>query len=496
MAESKIDDIIKELKRKAIEVPSWDDLVKEYDPNEHKIVKDTLTRKDRGDEKAARITYARQKLAVSQISQLAFTVPVKRQYTIENPKQKEQANAIEAVFNNIRVDALNIKRFKTYFGACEMATIWFVIEKENTKYGFESKFELKCINYSPMDKKFSRLEQADIYPIFDEYGNLESLSFEYEVEELIDDEEVTVTYFVVYTDEATKTYTAIDGEWEPSAETKENPIGKIAGVYIHRPLPIWEDITRSVEEVEYSRSRHSDILRRNSAPVMKITGELINAEDKPEGDQAREVFQLLEGGDIDYVRPPINHEAIETHIRSIKSTIDEELQMPDLSVENVKSFGASGVAREHLLTNAHLKIGDESGDILEFLDRECSVVKHFLKVMNPKWEDITQLHIKNIITPFVMEDEAKQVNTLVAAVQRPIVSQRTAIERMGYVTNIEEELRLIKEDAKEEESSKISHSGDENTAESDKSYKEEEKQKEKDSFNSQEYNTIDKKDKK
>lgn len=478
MADSKIEDIIEEHKRKTVEVIPWDELVKEYDPNEHRIVNDTVTRKDRGEEKAARITYARQKLAVSQISQLAFTVPVKRLYTIENPKQAEQARAIEAVYKNVRIDAMNIKRFKAYFGACEMATIWFVIEKENTDYGFESSLELKCLNYSPMDKKFSRLEQADIYPVFDEYGRLKTLSFEYEVDEIVEEEEVTVTYFVVYSEEATKTYMAIDGEWQPSPETQLNPIGKIAGVYIQRPLPIWEDITRSVEEIEYSRSRHSDILRRNSAPVMKITGELINKEDAPVGDKAREVFQLMEGGDIDYVRPPINHEAIETHINAVKSTIDEELQMPDLSVENVKSFGASGVAREHLLTNAHLKIGDESGDILEFLDRECSVIKHFLKTMNPTWADITELKIENVITPFVMQDEAKNVNTLVAAVQRPIVSQRTAIERLGYVTDMDEELKLIQEEEQERNSRAISHSGSKETADSDKSYKEEEKEKE------------------
>ena len=452
MAESKIEELIEELKIKKIEVIPWEDLAKEYDPDLHSIVEDTTTRIDRdlesgGVEKAARLTYARQKLAVNQIAQLAFTVPVKRVYSINNAKQKLQSEAIEAVYKKARIDALNIKRFKAYFGACEVSTIWFVEEKENTFYGFESKFALKCLNYSPMDRKFSRIEQALIFPIFDEHANLITLSFEYEEEENIDGEDVTVTYFETYDEVSHRVYRAIDGEWEPSPTTKPITIKKIPGIYINRPLPIWEDISRNVSEIEYAHSRNSDILRRNSAPVMKITGEFLNPGDRPEGDQAREVFQLSDGGDIDYVKPPLNHEATESHIRMVKSMIDEELQMPDLSVENVKSFGASGTAREHLLTNAHLKIGDESGDLLEFLDRECSVIKSFIADMNPQWNDIFDLDVEHEITPFVMQDDAKTVNTLVAATQKPIMSQKTAVQRAGFAVDADKEVELMRQDS-------------------------------------------------
>lgn len=439
----KIDD----LKKKKIDVPAWTDLALEYDPNQHEIMTDTVTRRDRvkkdGIDRASRITYGKQKLVVGQITQLAFTIPVMRIATPENEEQEKQLEAINAIYRKTRIDALNIKRFKAFFGACEMATIWYVEKKKNNDYGFESNLKLRCVSYSPMDTKFSRIEQAEIYPLFNEYGDMIALSFESKREE----NGIEVSYLESYTDTEKTVYKMEKGKWLEQTETTAVSIGKIPGVYIHRPLPIWEGTTNNIKEIEYTRSRQSDILRKNSAPVMKVVGTLINADDAPTSDQAREVYQLKEGGNIDYVKPPVDHLATKAHIDDLKETIDEELQIPNLSVENVKTFGASGVAREHLLTNAHLKIGEEQGDILEFLDRECNVIKAFLKLMNPAWANtIDDLEIEHKLTPFVMQDEAKEIDTLVKATGKSIMSQRTAITRAGYAKDVDDEIRQIRED--------------------------------------------------
>lgn len=437
---------IDKLKKKTIEIPKWEKLVTEYDPAQHEIMTDLVTRKDRvrkdGVDRVARITYGKQKLSVNLIAQLAFTIPVKRVCNPDGEKQKAQLEAIEAVYKKARIDNVNLKRFKAYFGACEVATIWYVEKKPNKDYGFDSDFKLRCVSYSPMEEKFSRIEQAEIYPIFDENANLTALSFESEHQE--DDQPIRV--FESYTAKEKKVYRMVKSKWVEEKQETPVPIGKIQGIYAYRPLPIWEGTTNNIREIEYTRSRQSDILKRNTAPVMRVVGELVNPTDVPTSDQAREVFQLKEGGSVDYVKPPVDHLATNAHIESLKESIDEELQLPDLSIENVKSFGASGVAREHLLTSAHLKIGDEQGDIIEFLDRECSVIKAFLKKMNPEWSDIDDLEIDHKITPFVMRDEERDVETLVKATGKPIMSQRTAIQRLGWVEDEDEELALIRAD--------------------------------------------------
>ena len=88
-------------------------------------------------------------------------------------------------------------------------------------------------------------------------------------------------------------------------EPSKIAIGKIPGAYISRPEPIWEDQTNNAKEIEYTLSRQSDILRRNTAPVLKVKGELSGQNQTPESDVSREVYMLTENGDIDYVKPQL-----------------------------------------------------------------------------------------------------------------------------------------------------------------------------------------------
>ena len=99
------------------------------------------------------------------------------------------------LYQKVRIDALNKKRFRAYFAACEIATIWYVVDKPNKDYGFESQYKLRSATYSPMEEKFSRVEQSEIYPLFDAYGDMIALSIEFTHK--IDDEEIV--FFETYT---------------------------------------------------------------------------------------------------------------------------------------------------------------------------------------------------------------------------------------------------------------------------------------------------------
>ena len=50
---------------------------------------------------------------------------------------------------------------------------------------------------------------------------------------------------------------------------------------------------------------------------------------------------------------------------------------------------------------AHLKVGQEQGEVIEFLDREIRVVKELLATALPKYADaIHSVKVENVITPF------------------------------------------------------------------------------------------------
>jgi len=450
----KVEDIITDLKNKCVTVMSWSSIEKEYDPKKHPIKIDKNLRKDKvkkdgSIDKVARITYGLQKLSTRRMTQMAFSIPVKRIYSVGNDEtKKEQAKAIELIYKLARINSVNMKRMHAYFAACEICTVWFPVKKEqkHNKYGFETNFELKCRTYSPMSEKFSRLESATLYPLFDNLGDMIAQSFEYVVSENKKD----ITYFETYSKDLKKIWKKVDGKWEEVTNDIPISIGKMPLSYLVRPVPIWEDSSGNVTEIELTLSRESDIIKKNSAPLVKVTGEFQQTGSVDiSQDAAREVYQLKEGGNVEYVTFDQAIEAMKFMVSTLKQNIEEELQLPNLSLENVKGLGAiSGEARKTLLTDAHLKVGEESGDIVEFFEREFNVIKAFVGEMKKDWKDsINELECEHIITPFIQNDESATIDKLMKATAgKQIMSQKEAIGQAGLVENIDAELEQIQKE--------------------------------------------------
>jgi hypothetical protein len=454
-----IDDIVSDIKSaKTVIVRPWSEIAREYDPTGHeindKLIRKDITKSDGTVVKVARVLYGLQKLSTRRMTQMAFAIPVKRIYkTGEDEEKKKMAEAIEAVYQKARIDSLNRKRMHAYFAACEIATIWYPVKEDHKNYGFDSKWKLRCVTYSPMEAKFSRLSNASIYPVFDRYRDMIALAVEYSVKEDNQD----VAYFHLYTKDVQKVYKRIGSnswtdETGQDAIDSKLPVNKIPGIYLSRPVPIWEDTTQNVNEIEITLSRQSDILRRNSAPILKIKGKMVG--NGPDSEVSREVYQVDGDGDIAYVTWEQQVDAMKFYTDAIKENIEEELQLPNLSFNSVKDISAiTEGARKTLLADAHLKVGDESGDIIEFLDRECNVIKEFLGKINAKWEKtIGDLEVEHVITPFVQNDENAEIEKITKATQKPVMSQKTGIQRLGVVDNVDAEYKQIQEEEERSQS--------------------------------------------
>ena len=267
--------IISDLKNKQIFVPSWSSLEKKYDPMLHDIIKNRALRPDdkRNDkgkiEKVAKLIYPAEKIAVRKMTQMCFTIPVKRDYKdVDNEEQKEFVRAVEKVYESNRIDGLNYKRFKAFFACCEMCTIWFPVDtkKVHYKYGFPTTIKLRCKTYTPMPQAKSGLPQAYMYPIFDAFDDLVAFSIEYDV---VLPDRSKEKHFECYT--ADKVFFWIDkgsGQgWELSQDDNNVPIGKIQLSYIYDAEPLYNDISIDRDEIEFNKSRQSDLIRKNSRPM-------------------------------------------------------------------------------------------------------------------------------------------------------------------------------------------------------------------------------------
>ena len=448
-----ISDVIDDLKNKSVEVPEWSKLLKDYEPTKHKIVDDKETRKDKVKsdgilEKASRIYIGLEKLLTKRTTEFAFAIPVRRVYhnTDDSDKRQQIAKAVEAIYKYARIDSENIKRGNAYFASCEIFTIWYAVEKPNTLYGFNSKYKLKCKTYSPMDG-------VKLYPLFDELGDMLAMSFEYKKK--IKDKEVT--FFETYTADKHFKWKQQDGDWESVIEPEKITLflGKIPGAYTYRPVPIYHGLSYIREEIEYTLSRNSDVIAYNSAPVLKVAGKLVGDEDKGE---SRRIFRLQDGGDVSYVSWSQSIEALKYHVETLLKLFFMQGQMPDLSFENMKSLGNIGFdARQMILSDAHMKIGDESGAWVEFFERECSVIKEFLKFMNTDWKDeVDNVEVEHIITPFIQNDEDALINRLQKGNGgKAIFSQLESIRMAGYSNDPKETLKQIQEEDKEVQQTRV-----------------------------------------
>lgn len=436
---------IKALKNKSLKIPSWGSLIEDYEPLKHLIMTDTQSRqkKFRSDgsvEEPARIAIALEQLLCKRVNEFTFAIPVKRVYSNvdDNPTRKEIVKAMEKIYKVARIDSENIKRGLAYYACCEIFTVWYVVKKPNNLYGFDSKYKLKCRTFSPMDG-------TELYPLFDETGDLIAMSFEYTSNVEGND----VLFFETYTeDKHYKWKNVSDRGWEDvtSTEGEDIEILKIPGIYNWRKKPIYDGLTVLRNDLEYTLSRNSDVIAYNSAPVLKIAGGVQGEEKKGE---SKRIYRVQSGGDVTYVSWQQAIEALKYHVEMLLKLYFMQAQMPDISFDNMKSLGNIGYdARMTLLMDAHLKIGDEAGSWLEFLDREVNVVKAFLKKMNTKWEsEVDNVEVENVLTPFVQNDRKGLIDTLVAGNGgKAVMSQLDSIREFGESDDPEKTLEQIQKE--------------------------------------------------
>lgn len=431
------DTIIRQLRKKSVDVPKWEELLKDYEPTKHKICHDLIGRKDRQRsdgtlEKASRIYIGLEKLLTNRFNEYTFSIPVKRVYSNvgDNEVRKQIVRAMEAIYKHARIDAVNLRRGLAYYASCEIFTIWYVVNKPNTLYGFESKYKLKCKTYSPMDG-------YKLYPLIDDKDDMLTMSFEYTKK----DGERTVTFFETYTSDRHYIWKLTDKGWEEvtMAMTEEGEIVsgeeisimKIPGVYLSRPVPVYHGLSYLREEIEYTLSRNSDVIAYNSAPVLKVVGDIKGEEVKGE---SRRAFRLANGGDVAYVSWNQSIDSLKFNVDMLVRLFFMQSQMPDISFENMKGLGNIGYdARQSLFTDAHLRIGEEAGVWIEFLERECNVIKAFLGQMNVKFQsELDNVEVEHIITPFLQDDEKYQVEKwLEANGGKPLVGHLESIRKAG-----------------------------------------------------------------
>ncbi len=438
-----IDDIISALKNKSIELPSWEERLKnEYFPHLHPVMNKSLYRDKVGKNgvvKVTRATRGLQRRAVKIMTGMMFGIPVERIYTQTNKDSKEEARAakiLESIFDSARIDTLNIDRGKKLFASCEIATLWYAIKQDNNLYGEPAKMKLKWRNFSPMTGE-------KIYPFFDEYGDMVALSFEYTIKE----QNKAVVYFDSYTSTTHIKWKKGETGWEEIEAEDIAVIGKIPVVYGYRESPVWED-SNNVEEIEWAYSRNGNYLRRNSVPIYEVCDDEDIDFGNEKDDDERLILHLSANGKSGYKTWEQATDSLKFHTAGLERGFFSDIQLPNFSFDEMKGVAASGESKRYMFVESHLKVIEEQGMWLELFSREVNVIKAFAKIMFPSLaEAFDNVRVKSVITPFSMTDEKDTINNSSDATGgKAIASRRTAIKRLGWTDDIDSEIEEIARD--------------------------------------------------
>lgn len=437
--------IIAALKEKTTIVPMWrgrNGLVCEYDPTKHPVMNKSRYPdivNDDGITLVTRVTCDLQRLAVKRMTELVTGIPVKRVYNPENDRQKEIVGYIENILTKNRINSVNIERCNMLFAGCEVMTLWYAVEQPNTLYGFKSALKFRCRNFSPMCGD-------EIYPLFDEYGDMIALSVGYTRKS----GRKYVQYFDTYTATQHIKWSTANGDWV-EVENEQITLGKIPAIYMYRPTPIWEDTSKIVYEIEWALSRNGNYLRENSKPLFVVFADeqITYGDEKDPNKEFRSVMQYPKGSTAQYITWQQAVDNLKFYVNELRNLFFTQLQLPDWSYEKMSQQALSGESRKQMFIDAQLKVKDESGRLIEFFDREINVVKAFLKVAlgNEYAADIDALNVEVEITPFAISNERDTITNLTTANGgKPIISQRESIEMLGWSADVDKTMQEIAEE--------------------------------------------------
>lgn len=445
LAIENVADKINELRYKTISIRPWEELEKEYDKKKHPVYTDKsyqdVRKKDGTIVRQCRIALGLQKLAVKRIGELCFGIPVQRIYKPKNEDEKRAAKILEDIYDKNKINSVNKERSKYLYASCEFVTIWYSQEMPTEYGGEKTNIRLRCKSYSPMNG-------TKLYPLFDEFDDMIALSIEYSRKKGLR----TTRYFETYTADRHLRWSCTDADWEEELDEVVK-LGKIAGIYQYRDEPIWEDESDNVYEQEWQLSRQGNYLRKNLKPKWVVfTDDEIQFGNEKGGDMtSRDVLKYPKDAQAGYKTWEQAIDSLKFHIETLKQNFFSQLQLPEMSSDAMKSMPMSAESRKMIFIDGQLKVTDESGMWYDSFYRELNVIRAFAKFMFPSLKDaFDSLDVEMLITPYQIQDETEKVSRYMDATGgKPVMSQRTAIERLGYVDDVDEELQRIADESVE-----------------------------------------------
>lgn len=448
------------IRRNCSPAPVVEDLKKQYNPTGHKIndralrpdkaIKDERdvpfgmgTRKEKITvryEEVNRIALPLQKLIVERAVSFLFANPVKLQSKTEDKKEEAILSAIKTINFDNKIDGFNRKLAREIFTYKEAAEYWYPVDRgeKSNEYGFATEKRLRVALFSPANGD-------ELYPLFDEHGDMIAFSRQYTITDEAKKEHV---FLDTWTDKAFLRYERTgSGEWLQPIATPHD-LGKIPVVYISQPQTEWDDVQPIIERLEKLLSNFAETNDYHASPKIFVQGKIVGFSKKAEAGAILEGEKDAKASYLSWDHAP---DSVKLEIDTLLRMIYSMTQTPDISFEAVKGLGdVSGIALKLLFMDAHLKGYNKIETFGGAIQRRTSIQKAYIGQMSTGHKEAAKnVQIRPEFELFMIENEKEKIESMLTATGgKAVVSQKEGVRLAGISENPDEDYKQILEEQK------------------------------------------------
>jgi SPP1 family phage portal protein len=352
----------------------------------------------------------------------------------------EDINELETAWKSIRIDGLLLK-------CCEQAkafrqsALLFRIVKDELNGGLK----LSVHNLDP--------RKGTMYPNFDDFDNLDGFMWNTKVKNESGKE---VDRYYIFDQSTVRVW---EGSGEDLVETQaptKHFFDRMPIVYLEEEEVEYESVKHLIDRFENRFSRFADTNDYFSSPFFKATGNIDNV---PTRDETGSIYMMdlietpqgqIIPSDLDVVGWDSAPESTKLEFEITKALIYDLSATPDLSLNNLKGIGnVSGIALKLMFLNSIIKASFNEAIYKPFVERSISVLRSGIE--GAKLGTVSRdIYIDVKFTSILPENLTEIIENLsTATMNKPIMSQETALEHNPLVSDTKGELDRIKAESSE-----------------------------------------------
>lgn len=455
-----ISERITELKKRPTELPNKEALLNDWDSDRHEVMNPQIREKRKvvkkdpiKDALGNIVTPAEYEFKdVNRIAipleqdivniQTAFTVGTEPDMTCETDDQKEKDlfEIIKKIIRRNKIKYLNKRVMRSWLSEQEVAEYWYTVADDSWWRKILQKLVSKLFPKRKLRVSlWSPFRGDELYPYFDEYGDMIAFSRKYRVKE----NEVEVERFMTIDDKNVTIYQS-----DEQKDQFAHGFPKLPVIYIYRDKPYCHKIKTIRARLETLLSNFADCLDFNFFPKITANGVIEDIKNRGTVD---EVIQLENGAEVAYLTWQQSPDMAKLEFENLTERAYSLTNTPRVSLEYLKGLGntVSGASFRYTFMGAHMQVSNHAEDMEEYLQRRVNFLVSAVGVLYPTYKETSEtIDIEVEIVPFMIDNRSDNISDAVAAVEGGIASRKQGIILAGLTDAIEDELAEIESDKK------------------------------------------------